>query len=126
MCDCEERWRRALEAVPSRLLLICSRVVDAVRARSPLCFPPPQSEPPELQKVPEKDRVGVTAVIVTSSYRDKEWLRVGYYVNNELKDMPKEGLPEGFEIPVPQDPTLLSRNVLVDQPRVRRFHIDWN
>ena len=81
-----------------------------------------QADAPDLLKIPEEDRIGVTAVIVTCSYREKEFMRVGYYVNNELN----EPVPEGVEAPVPTLPSQLRRNVLVDQPRVTRFPIDWS
>ena len=81
-----------------------------------------QASPPDLLKIPADDRLGVTAVIVTCSYREKEFIRVGYYVNNELL-VP---VAEGEEVPVPVDPSLLRRNVLVDQPRVTRFPISWD
>ena len=32
------------------------------------------------------DAVGVTVVLLTCSYRTKEFIRVGYYVNNEYND----------------------------------------
>jgi len=32
------------------------------------------------------DAVGVTVVLLTCSYRNKEFIRVGYYVNNEYTD----------------------------------------
>ena len=87
-----------------------------------------QTPPPELLKIPEADRLGVTAVLLMCLYRDKEFFRVGYYVNNELKDAPapqEDG--EGMEVvpPPPTDPTTLTRNILVDQPRVTRYPIDW-
>jgi hypothetical protein len=37
--------------------------------------------------------VGVTVVLLTCSYRGKEFVRVGYYVNNEYSD------PELREVP---------------------------
>ncbi len=80
-----------------------------------------QASAPDLLKIPAEDRLGVTAVLVTCSYREKEFLRVGYYVNNELI-VP---VAEGEEVPVPVDPACLRRNVLVDQPRVTRFPISW-
>ncbi len=69
--------------------------------------------------------MGVTAVLLTCSYRSKEFFRVGYYVNNELMNMPP--VVEGEEAPliIVTDPTQLARNILVDQPRVTRFPIDW-
>ena len=44
-------------------------------------------------KIPAKDIVGITAVLLTGSYQGKEFFRVGYYVNvfygtEELQENP--------------------------------------
>ncbi|KAK2705652.1 histone chaperone asf1-like [Artemia franciscana] len=80
-----------------------------------------QAPAPDTSKIPPQDAVGVTVVLLTCSYRDQEFLRVGYYVNNEYTD------PELKENPpaVPEYDKL-SRNILADKPRVTRFRIDWN
>ena len=79
-----------------------------------------QADPPDPAKIPVADAVGVTVVLLTCSYREKEFIRVGYYVNNEYSD------PELKENPpaVPQFDKL-QRNVLATSPRVTRFKIDW-
>lgn len=65
--------------------------------------------------------LGVTVVLITCSYKGQEFIRVGYYVNNEYA-LP---LAEGEEPPRPLDPDLIRRNILADKPRVTRFPIDW-
>lgn len=88
--------------------------------------------------------LGVTVVLITCSYKGQEFIRVGYYVNNEWG----EELPEGAEPPEDLEPSkvrLLSgspdrtppfvltlsrasqvvRNILAEKPRVTRFPIDW-
>eukprot|EP00635_Sarcinochrysidales_sp_CCMP3193_P010672 CAMPEP_0118905532 /NCGR_PEP_ID=MMETSP1166-20130328/9496_1 /TAXON_ID=1104430 /ORGANISM="Chrysoreinhardia sp, Strain CCMP3193" /LENGTH=192 /DNA_ID=CAMNT_0006844803 /DNA_START=19 /DNA_END=594 /DNA_ORIENTATION=- len=39
---------------------------------------------PNPELVPARDLVGVTVVVLTCAYRSKEFVRVGYYVNNEM------------------------------------------
>lgn len=39
---------------------------------------------PDVAAIPPADVVGVTIVLVTASYHGTEFVRVGYYVNNEL------------------------------------------
>jgi len=80
-----------------------------------------QADPPDPQKIPVQDAVGVTVVLLTCSYRSKEFIRVGYYVNNEYID------PEMRENPsaIPQFEKL-QRNILATSPRVTRFKIDWD
>lgn len=41
------------------------------------------AEAPSVHLIPVKDLVGVTVVLITCSYREKEFVRIGYYVNNE-------------------------------------------
>lgn len=48
-------------------------------------------------RIPREDVIGVTVVLLTCSYRQQEFIRVGYYVNNEYVD------PEFRENP-PQEP----------------------
>lgn len=36
--------------------------------------------------IPIADAVGVTVVLLTCSYRSREFIRVGYYVNNDYPD----------------------------------------
>eukprot|EP00276_Gloeochaete_wittrockiana_P007240 CAMPEP_0184654938 /NCGR_PEP_ID=MMETSP0308-20130426/12591_1 /TAXON_ID=38269 /ORGANISM="Gloeochaete witrockiana, Strain SAG 46.84" /LENGTH=227 /DNA_ID=CAMNT_0027091155 /DNA_START=104 /DNA_END=787 /DNA_ORIENTATION=+ len=80
-----------------------------------------QADPPDWTKIPENDLVGVTAVLLTCSYRDKEFIRVGYYVNIEYDDLElRENPPPSVEL------GKLSRNILADKPRVTRFPIDWS
>jgi hypothetical protein len=62
----------------------------------------------------------VTVVLITCSYREQEFVRVGYYVNNEYEE---EYDPE--HPPRPVDVAKLQRNILADKPRVTRFPINW-
>uniref|UniRef100_U5EZW0 Putative asf1 like histone chaperone n=1 Tax=Corethrella appendiculata TaxID=1370023 RepID=U5EZW0_9DIPT len=80
-----------------------------------------QADPPNVQKIPEQDAVGVTIVLLTCSYRGQEFVRVGYFINNEYTD------PEMRENP-PQKPQFekMSRNILASKPRVTRFKINWD
>lgn len=80
-----------------------------------------QSEPANPDLIPEEDKIGVTVVLVTCSYRGREFVRVGYYVNNDYAD------PFLLENPPAKvDVSKLQRNILADKPRVTRFPIDWS
>uniref|UniRef100_D3TQB4 Histone chaperone n=1 Tax=Glossina morsitans morsitans TaxID=37546 RepID=D3TQB4_GLOMM len=80
-----------------------------------------QADPPDVTKIPEPDAVGVTIVLLTCSYRGQEFVRVGYFVNNDYAD------PEMRENP-PSKPMFdkLVRNILATKPRVTRFKINWD
>jgi len=80
-----------------------------------------QADPPDISKIPVADAVGVTVVLLTCSYRGKEFVRVGYYVNNEYTEPElRENLPSA---PIYDK---LVRNILATQPRVTRFKIEWD
>uniref|UniRef100_A0A5F9DL43 Anti-silencing function 1B histone chaperone n=1 Tax=Oryctolagus cuniculus TaxID=9986 RepID=A0A5F9DL43_RABIT len=42
-----------------------------------------QADAPNPSLIPESDAVGVTVVLITCTYHRQEFIRVGYYVNNE-------------------------------------------
>merc|ERR1719197_1169506 len=82
-----------------------------------------QSDGPDATKIPLKDIRGVTVVLITCSYKNQEFIRVGYYLNNDY------ALDDNIEIdeenPPPLDISRLQRHILADEPRVTRFPIDW-
>lgn len=80
-----------------------------------------QADPPDVTRIPEQDAVGVTIVLLTCSYRGQEFVRVGYFINNEYSE------PELRENP-PAKPQFdqLYRNILASKPRVTRFKINWD
>ncbi|GMI49001.1 hypothetical protein TrCOL_g6221 [Triparma columacea] len=80
-----------------------------------------QADPPDPTTIGEADILGVTVVLVTCSYKEQEFCRVGYYVNNEYS----EPFDEEQGVPTPLDITKVTRQILADKPRVTRFPIDW-
>lgn len=53
-----------------------------------------QADPPNVSRIPENDAIGVTVVLLTCSYRGQEFIRVGYFINNEYSDPElRENLP---------------------------------
>jgi histone chaperone ASF1 len=64
----------------------------------------------------EHDEIlGVTVIIITASYRDKEFVRVGYYVNTYYEEEEYKENP-----PAAVDWAKLHRNVLIEKPKVTR------
>lgn len=55
-----------------------------------------QADAPNPSLIPETDAVGVTVVLLTCTYHGQEFIRVGYYVNNEYPN------PELRENPPPK------------------------
>ena len=88
-----------------------------------------QADGPDPSKLPPEDLLGVTVVLVTCSYKEREFVRVGYYVNNEYHDPnAPPTLTEGEEPPPLPNPVPLEhiqRQILADKPRVTKFPISW-
>jgi histone chaperone ASF1 len=82
-----------------------------------------RAPPPQLSKIPAKDVVGVTVVMLWAAYRSQDFCKVGYYVNNEWLGPAEEG-----DKPLPSvlDPALISRDVLASRMKINRFAIDWS
>jgi len=80
-----------------------------------------QADAPDSSTIPNSNILGVTVVLVTCSYKEQEFARIGYYVNNEYAEQydPEVGPPQ------PIDLNKVVRTILSDKPRVTRFPINW-
>ena len=79
-----------------------------------------QANPPNPEKIPEADLVGVTVVLLTCSYRAAEFIRIGYYVSNDYTQ------PELKETnPSPPQMDKLQRNILATNPRYGHYSTRW-
>lgn len=82
-----------------------------------------QADSPTVDQLPEDDVLGVTVVLVTCSYMEREFVRVGYYVNNEyVGEYNEETGPPSLS---QMDMKLVQRQILSDKPRVTKFPISW-
>ncbi|KAI3699065.1 hypothetical protein L2E82_43072 [Cichorium intybus] len=80
-----------------------------------------EADPPDALKIREEDIIGVTVLLLTCSYLGQEFVRVGYYVNNDYEDEHlKEEPPQKVLIDKVQ------RNILADKPRVTKFPINFH
>ncbi|KKP00568.1 histone chaperone ASF1 [Trichoderma harzianum] len=80
-----------------------------------------EAEAPNTTRIPDADILGVTVVLLTCAYDGREFVRVGYYVNNEYDS-------EELNAEPPTKPIIerVKRNVLAEKPRVTRFAIKWD
>ncbi|XXH01312.1 Protein argonaute [Hypoxylon texense] len=80
-----------------------------------------EADAPKTNRIPDADILGVTVVLLTCSYDGREFVRVGYYVNNEYESDELNADP-------PAKPIIekIRRNILADKPRVTRFAIKWD
>jgi histone chaperone ASF1 len=79
-----------------------------------------RADPPDLSRIPNSEIIGVTVILLSCSYEDREFVRVGYYVNNEYTD-------EALALEPPAKPVIekVQRQILAEKPRVTRFAIKW-
>ncbi|KAF2001002.1 histone deposition protein Asf1 [Amniculicola lignicola CBS 123094] len=79
------------------------------------------ADAPNLTRIPNNEILGVTVILLTCSYDGREFVRVGYYVNNEYSD-------EALAHEPPAKPVIekVRRSILSDKPRVTRFAIKWD
>ena len=82
-----------------------------------------QADAPNNSLIATGDLIGVTVVLITCSYMDQEFVKIGYYVNNEYNHPSYD--PEG-PLPTQVDTQFLFRNILADKPIVTRINIDWS
>ena len=80
-----------------------------------------QADPPSPELIPASELVSVTVILLSCSYADREFVRVGYYVNNEYDT---EELRENPPAKVQVEHVV--RNILAEKPRVTRFNIVWD
>ncbi|GJN82858.1 histone chaperone asf1 [Purpureocillium lilacinum] len=79
-----------------------------------------EADAPSTSRIPDADILGVTVILLTCAYDGREFVRVGYYVNNEYDS-------EELNAEPPAKPIVerVKRNVLAEKPRVTRFAIKW-
>lgn len=80
-----------------------------------------RADPPDLSRIPNSEIIGVTVILLSCSYENREFVRVGYYVNNEYTD-------EALALDPPTKPVIekVQRQILAEKPRVTRFAIKWD
>ncbi|KAL3830836.1 hypothetical protein ACJIZ3_019638 [Penstemon smallii] len=80
-----------------------------------------QADPPDPLRIRDEDIIGVTVLLLTCSYQGQEFVRIGYYVNNDYEDEQlREEPPQKVLIDKVQ------RNILSDKPRVTKFPINFH
>lgn len=80
-----------------------------------------QTDPPKPDLIPQDQLVSITVMLLSCAYRGKEFVQVGYYVNNEYDT---EELRENPPNRVALDHVV--RNILAEKPRVTKYNIPWD
>ncbi|KAK4048452.1 Histone chaperone asf1 [Microbotryomycetes sp. JL201] len=96
-----------------------------------------EASAPLPSRIPATELIGVTVILLTCSYNDQEFIRIGYYVNTEYSDpalkaqleasMEEGAAEKGLVAPDPtQHIDKLVRSVLADKPRVTKYSVKWS
>lgn len=79
------------------------------------------ADAPSPDLIPAKELVSVTVILLSCSYKEREFIRVGYYVNNEYEtEELRENPPNKVQV------EHITRNILAEKPRVTKFNIVWD
>ncbi|KAG8875436.1 Histone chaperone asf1 [Tulasnella sp. 332] len=78
------------------------------------------SPAPDSKRIPSEDVLGVAAIILTASYNEQEFVRVGYYQNTEYDTEEWRQQPPAIIVF-----DRLTRE-LASRPKVTRFMIKWD
>lgn len=80
-----------------------------------------EADPPKWDQIPKHDLLGVTILLLTCSYKEQEFVRIGYYVKNDYNDPAlREEPPEEIKI------ESVERLILDSKPRITLFKINWD
>lgn len=80
-----------------------------------------EADPPNPDLIPQDQLVSITVMLLSCSYKGRDFVQVGYYVNNEYDS---EELQENPPNRVDIDHVV--RNLLAEKPRVTKYNIPWN
>merc|ERR1711920_1082787 len=82
-----------------------------------------KAAPPDTSLIPRDELVGASAILLKCSYKNQEFIRVGYFVNIDFSDDDERYRFDTSVDHLP-NPELLVRNILADEPRITRFPIE--
>lgn len=77
-------------------------------------------QPPDYTKIPAKDILGVTVIMITAMYRRQEFFRCSYFVYNNYADDTVISNKSNLEI------EKVIRSILIKEPRIRINEILWD
>jgi len=84
-----------------------------------------QTPGPDPSKVPAKDLLGVSVVLLSALFHGREFVRVGYFINNHYRDEELNLNPPPVSETSPINTDLVERKICDDKPRITLFPIDW-
>ncbi|KAI4834957.1 histone chaperone ASF1 [Plasmodium brasilianum] len=77
--------------------------------------------PPDYKNMDIDSVLGLQAILISANYKEKEFIRIAYYMNSFYKDVELREKPPA----VPQYDKIC-RHIFVENPRIVKFSICWN
>ncbi|CAA9991033.1 histone chaperone ASF1, putative [Plasmodium knowlesi strain H] len=77
--------------------------------------------PPDYKNMDVDSVLGLQAILISANYKEKEFIRIAYYMNSFYKDMELREKPPA----VPQYDKIC-RHIFVENPRIVKFCITWD
>ena len=113
-----------------KMVYICSEKKEDDQILNEMQFTPPNQisqmklefigDPPNIEKIPKKDIIGLSAVLLCCSYNEEEFFRCGFYINTSF-----DNDEMNLKIPEIIDVNYLIRNI-VNKPRIVIYQIKWD
>ena len=85
-----------------------------------------EAPPPDVKKIPSTEIVGVTVVLLICEYKEQEFIRIGFYVSNEIESNNDNNNDNDSDNNNKIDISKIKRHILGNKPRVTRFPIKWD
>jgi histone chaperone ASF1 len=74
-------------------------------------------QPPNYLDFLPENIIGITIILLNFRYKNIEFIRIGYYVNNELNSDEKFLLDHSIKLNL----KLIIRKILINQPRITHY-----
>ena len=113
-----------------KMVYICSEKKEDDQILNEMQFTPPIQisqiklefigDPPNIEKIPKKDIIGLSAILLCCSYNEEEFFRCGFYINTSF-----DNDEMNLKIPEIIDVNYLIRNI-VNKPRIVIYQIKWD
>eukprot|EP01057_Protomagalhaensia_wolfi_P001183 Protomagalhaensia_wolfi_Nauph_80__1182@NODE_169_length_3347_cov_534_512696_g127_i0_p3_GENE_NODE_169_length_3347_cov_534_512696_g127_i0NODE_169_length_3347_cov_534_512696_g127_i0_p3_ORF_typecomplete_len227_score30_62ASF1_hist_chap/PF04729_13/1_1e55_NODE_169_length_3347_cov_534_512696_g127_i011511831 len=80
-----------------------------------------ESDPPDFTKIDPDNTWGTTVILLEGTYRNQDFIRIGWYIHNVYIDPSLQDDPP--DVPIMEK---MVRYIAVGEPRVTRFSINWS
>lgn len=77
--------------------------------------------PPDYKNMDIDNVLGLQAILISAHYKEREFIRIAYYMNSYYKDVELREKP-----PLEPQYDKICRHIFVESPRIVKFNINWD